>query len=477
MKEELIRIEHGVFRSDTGEYRFDISVSCGECIGVYVDEYLTSGTAYLDLFKGRLALTDGRAFCCGSKTGAAVIEHWIRQNTMLVDKSRFAGRELTMRDFVLALGRTTSYRQKNRSAARLKSLAATDMLRQLGLEHSWETRLADLSVLDYYRLSVFRAWFTGCRLLVLDRLTEALRRQDLAKLMDCVQLLLCHGTAVFLFDMDEAFMFQYASRIDVIRDRRTFFRLYPEEYGPRLFELLGWEGSRGVKRFEHTAMTEGAPVLSVRDLHFPALPPMTFDIRRGEIAFLRDENYNTGRRLHECFLGDRGWTSGFFRLNGRLYQPGDLGRVIGSEIGIQIERPDHPGGVLFDNMTALDNLCTSLIPKAGQHIIRKKIVSSILSEALRWFPKEMLLQPLSSWSYPERLRFSYYRWYLLNPRLLICFFPFAGQESTHHKMIIDLLVLCAQRGMAVWIISSGIDVICKKTDNEEFLRRLHYLNK
>lgn len=44
---------------------------------------------------------------------------------------------------------------------------------------------------------------------------------------------------------------------------------------------------------------------------------MTFDIRRGEIAFLRDENYNTGRRLHECFLGDRGWTSGFFRLNGR----------------------------------------------------------------------------------------------------------------------------------------------------------------
>ena len=28
---------------------------------------------------------------------------------------------------------------------------------------------------------------------------------------------------------------------------------------------------------------------------------MTFDIRRGEIAFLRDENYNTGRRLHECF--------------------------------------------------------------------------------------------------------------------------------------------------------------------------------
>lgn len=205
---------------------------------------------------------------------------------------------------------------------------------------------------------------------------------------------------------------------------------------------------------------------------------MTFDIRRGEIAFLRDENYNTGRRLPwNAFWAIAAGRAAFSGSTAALYQPGDLGRVIGSEIGIQIERPDRPGGVLFDNMTALDNLCTSLIPKAGQHIIRKKIVSNILSEALRWFPKEMLLQPLSSWSYPERLRFSYYRWYLLNPRLLICFFPFAGQESTHHKMIIDLLVLCAQRGMAVWIISSGIDAICEKTDNEEFLRRLHYLNK
>ncbi len=477
MKEELIRVDHGRFRSESGQYQFDIAISRGECIGVYVDEHLTSGTSYLDIFKGRTVLTDGRAFCCGQRTGATSLERWIRQNTIVLDKSRFAGKELTMRDFVLALVHSSPFRQRRRNIERLTSLASTDMLHQMGLDLPWNTRLTDLSMLDYYRLSVFRAWFNGCELLVLDRMTEILRLQDLHRLMDCVQLLLSHGTAVFLFDMDEAFMFRYASRIDVIRDRRTFFRLYPEEYGPRLFELLGWEGSSGFRRFEHTAMADGVPVLSVRDLRFPSLAPMTFDIRSGEIAFLRDENYNTGRRLHDCFLEDGGWTDGFFRLNGRLYEPGELGRVIGTEIGIQIERPDRPGGVLFDNMTALDNLCTSLIPKAGQHIVRKKIVSSILSEASRWFSKEMLLRPLSSWALPDRLRFSYYRWYLLNPRLLICFFPFAGQESTHHKMIIVLLVMCARRGMAVWIVSSGIDAICEKTDNEEFLRRLRYLNE
>ena len=44
-------------------------------------------------------------------------------------------------------------------------------------------------------------------------------------------------------------------------------------------------------------------------------------------------------------------------------------------------------------------------------------------------------------------------------------------------MIIDLFVLCARRGMAVWIIFSGIDAICEKTDNEEFLRRLRYIKE
>ena len=152
-------------------------------------------------------------------------------------------------------------------------------------------------------------------------------------------------------------------------------------------------------------------------------------------------------------------------------------KLIGTKIGIQIERPDRPGGVLFDNMTALDNLSSCLLAKAGQHIIRKRLTDSILDEASRWFSREDLLRPLNEWSLPQRLRFSYFKWYFVNPRLLICFFPFAGQESAHHEMIIDMLLMCARKGMAIWVISSGIDAICEKTENIEFLQRLHYIKE
>ena len=62
MREELIRVENGCFRREDELYRFEISISRGECIGVYVDDHFTSGTAYLDLFKGGTHLERGRAF-------------------------------------------------------------------------------------------------------------------------------------------------------------------------------------------------------------------------------------------------------------------------------------------------------------------------------------------------------------------------------------------------------------------------------
>ena len=66
MREELIRVENGCFRREDEFYRFEISI--------------TSGTAYLDLFKGGTHLERGRAFSCGRRVGPLELERWILQN-------------------------------------------------------------------------------------------------------------------------------------------------------------------------------------------------------------------------------------------------------------------------------------------------------------------------------------------------------------------------------------------------------------
>ena len=110
MREELIRVENGCFRREDEFYRFEISISRGECIGVYVDDHFTSGTAYLDLFKGGTHLERGRAFSCGRRVGPLELERWILQNARIVNWHRFHSQELTVRDFLLELQREQARR-------------------------------------------------------------------------------------------------------------------------------------------------------------------------------------------------------------------------------------------------------------------------------------------------------------------------------------------------------------------------------
>lgn len=476
MKEELIRVEYGRFQYEEREYRFEISVSRGECIGVYVDDHLTSGAAYLSIFKGASHIKGGKAFSKGRWVSYQALERQMTQKSIILDKHRFNSAELTVGDFLLALGKSDGRRQQTRLKQRLTSPEAMTLMTEMSLALPMERRLTELSILDYYRLSVFRSWLLESEFLILDRMTEILRQRDLEKLMVCVRLLQEQGTAVIVFDMDETFMHSCADRIDIIKAQETSYRLYPDEYGEKLYAVLGWKTYHSNMPQQSRQYDDGHVVLQVTDWVFPALQPLNFEIHSGEIAFLRDENYSTALRLHSCFLEGTGWISGTFRLNGIDRAPDELARLIGTEIGIQMERPDRPSGVLFDDLTALDNLSVCLLPKAGKHLVTKQLTASILSEASRWFSPEALQKPLKSWTLPERLRFSYYKWYLLNPKLLICFFPFAGQETAHHEMIIEMLTLCAKRGIAVWVISSGIDAICEKTENHEFLCRLRYIN-
>lgn len=475
MREELIRVDYGCFQNDEQTYQFDISISKGECIGIYVDDHLTSGTAYLDIFKGFSRMKRGKAFSCGKRVSSQVLARWIRQKSIIADKHRFQSRELTVGDFLIALGKSSAASQRNTTAQKLHSPEAADMAAQMEFSLPLDTSLAEVSLLDYYRLCVFRAWLWNCELLILDRLSEVLRQRDLEKLMHCVQLLQEHGTAIVLFDLEEAVMYRYTDRIDVVKDRKTCYRLYPEDYGEKLYMILGWT-CRNHSAEQHEAYCGDNVMLQVEHMEFPGIPPLDFQISSGEIAFLRDENYSTAVRLRSCFLGESRWQQGIFRLDGTALSHSETVKRLGTEIGLQLERPDRSQGALFEQLSALDNLSISLLPKASKRLATRRVMDSILDEAAVWFDREKLRQPLEQWSLPERLRFSYYKWYLLNPKLLVCFFPFTGQESAHHEMIIDMLVTCAKRGMAIWVISSGIDAICEKTQNQEFLRRLRYLN-
>ncbi len=561
MIEELIRIENGIFVNAGHEYHFDAMLSKGECVGIYVDNHRTSGTAFREFFSEKTRIESGKVFIYGKRTGYSEMHRWVRENTIVIDRNRFQAKELTALDYVCAFDKSAHRVRLHAEADRLFTKEAKETKEQMGILFDWDTPLTTLSMPDYYRLSAYKAWLSRAQIVVLDRITEILRQQDLKPFMDCIRLLMEHGTAVFLMDLDENFMFRFADRIDILKNRRLCYSLDPDEYGSRLYDILGWKPGRlsrgpssdeplsffmqpdpdsrfysdsslhsggtadrslekttgakitgtdlfnkntgtkitgtdlsgkntgakitgtnlsgkntGTDSFHAFTAPEKTPVLSVSNLTFSGIPPMDFSLDSGEIGLLQDENYRTGICIQNCFLGKKNWEYGTFLLDGRAVTCRELRKMVGTKIAVQIAMPDRAGGVLFDNLSALENLSTSLIPKAGKHILRKHMMDSILDEASEWFDKDDLLKPISTWSMPNRLRLSYFKWYLMNPRLLICLFPFLGQESIYHEMILDMLVLCAKRGIAVWVISSGIHSIHEKARSREFLERVRFLD-
>ena len=75
---------------------------------------------------------------------------------MIVDKYRFDSRELTVGDFVMALGKTVEREAQRAVEARLAGVEAAATYEQMGLELPMDLKLAEVSMLDFYRLCVFR---------------------------------------------------------------------------------------------------------------------------------------------------------------------------------------------------------------------------------------------------------------------------------------------------------------------------------
>ena len=93
--------------------------------------------------------------------------------------------------------------------------------------------------------------------------------------MRCVRLLLEQGAAVILLDLDDLFMRRYSDRIDVIKNRKTCYRLYPEEYGDQLFEILGWK-RRGGGAGQVQRQGGGRVVFEASGLELPGVRRWTF---------------------------------------------------------------------------------------------------------------------------------------------------------------------------------------------------------
>lgn len=484
MKEELIRIENG--RIGRGEHQLNIEmeVARGESIGIFFDN-LVNSDVFLEFFRGNLRLMQGKSYLFGERIPTEEMGKKIVESAMILEKQSKFSAELTAWDFLIALRSRTGRRDRKEQLKRFYSPEAEEIRRLLEIDFQWKDSLVSLTPLSFCRLFLFKVWFYHYEIIVLGHITEMLRENDINKLMEYTEYFLQRGMAFLLVDQENDFLFSHTSRIDIIKNGMTCYRLFPEQYGEetliRILKGKEWKNTdfrqeeEAGKRSEYPAVS--STVLEFDKVRISQIEELSFQIRKGEIGLLLDRNYQTAKEIQNIFLNGKHWEQGQIRVNGKSCRPGDLTSLLGKKIGIQLENPGKRGKTLYYNLTGLENLSNMLVPKTGRWLVKKKIERSIMREAETWFDTEKLKQKVSQWSVQDRLKLSYYKWYLVNPQILICFFPFSGTDFWMHQIVMDMLSVCAEKGMGILMISTDIEGICERINNADFINRIRYIDK
>lgn len=483
MKEELIRIENGKIRKGDHLLDIDVEISRGESIGIISDNLMNS-EAFLDFFRGNLRLEQGKAYFFGERTSIEEIGKRITESTMILERKNKFSPELTAWDFLVALRGGIGRNGKKEQLKRFYSPEAEEIRKNLEIDFQWRDSLVSLAPLSLCRLYLFKAWFYHYEIMVLGHITEVLRENDIHKLMEYVEYFLQRGMAFLLVDQESDFLFSHTCRIDILKNGITCYRLFPEQFDQEtLIRIM--RGKDYGKESDMDKITDkkeknasiSAPVLEFDKVVSDMTDELTFQIRKGEIGVLLDYNYQTALEIRKIFFNEKRWKRGQIRVNGIACSPAVLSSMLGKEIGIQLENPVKKGKTLYYNLSGLENLSSMLIPKMGSRIVRKKIEQNIMKEASEWFDEELLKQKISEWTPEDRLRLSYYKWYLVNPQILICFFPFSGTDFLKYRIIMNMLTMCAEKGMAILMISTDIEGICEKIQDANFINRIRYINK
>ena len=470
MKEELLRIENGLLPVKNKKIILDLEISRGECVGIFPDS-ISDSDMILNFFRGTMDLKIGKAFICEKPMDSSSI-HWeISNRVAVLERKTNYSPELTVEDYLFFLKGNLSFRERAEMKKRFQSQEALEMQELLCRDISWKERIRDLSPIDYGRVFLFQCWLYNVDIMVFSFLTEYLRSDDIEHFMGYSELLLQRGKAVYIQDQSHEFLFRYAGRIDILKKGLICYRLSVDEYEK---EKMYTASSGMWKSTAPVTIGSGRIILEMDQVSFHEQDEASFSlqVRSGEITVIRDNDYKTASRLVSTLTGGQRWKKGEIRIDGKNVTPGILKNYLGKKIGIQTSVTSRKESTLFKNLTGLENLSLVLASKAGKRLVRKKLEQNILQESSRWFSEEQMLKKTGEWSQKDYLILSYLKWYMLNPGILICFFPFNGLEYYLYDQVVEMMLMCLGKGMGILLLTGEAGGISSRCNNKEFLNRL-----
>ncbi|MCU0815180.1 MAG: sugar ABC transporter ATP-binding protein [Cypionkella sp.] len=413
-KSTLIKVLGGIHRPDEG--------------GVFLD-----GTPY---------------FHEAGKTGGQKVA-FIHQDLGLIEWMSVA------ENIALALGYVRRGRRIDWPATEAKADAA---LRLVEADFSSTARVASLTRTQKSLVAIARALAADCDFLVLDEPTASLPADEVERLFAALRPLREKGVGMIYVShrLDE--IFRIADRVAVLRDGqmvglRPIGHTTPEE----LVSLIVGRKAREIAR---PPVQEGPAILRVEGLATPAVGPVSFEIRRGELlglAGLRGAGHeDIGRALFGVTPH-----AGRIVLDGAAPDLRSAQRAMQSGIGLVAR--DRVAESVAPGLSIREN--AFLNPSATGRGLLSALPPRREEEAARALGRRVGLSPndptlaIEALSGGNQQKVVVGRWLDSGRRLLITEDPTAGVDVGAKAEIYHLLYQALASGMGVLVVSTDFEEI------------------
>lgn len=331
-------------------------------------------------------------------------------------------------------------------------------LKLVEAEFTATARVSSLTRTQKSLVAIARALASDCDYLVLDEPTASLPADEVERLFNALRPLQLRGVGMIYVShrLDE--IFRIADRVAVLRDglmvgMRPIAHTTPEE----LVSLIVGRKAREINR---PPVQDGPAILTVRGLATPAVGPVSFDIRKGELlglAGLRGAGHeDIGRALFGVLPH-----AGTVALNGSAPDLTSAQRAMASGIGLvardRVGESVAPGLSIREN-TFLNPSATlrrlfSMQSAKTEHRMAQTIARRV---GLSTQDTTLTIEALSG---GNQQKVVVGRWLDSNRQLLITEDPTAGVDVGAKAEIYHLLYQALASGMGVLVVSTDFEEI------------------
>ncbi|MFD8141510.1 multiple monosaccharide ABC transporter ATP-binding protein [Streptomyces sp. NPDC059708] len=350
-----------------------------------------------------------------------------------------------------------------------RTLAHTaDLLRQVGLDESPHTRVADLGVGKQQLVEIAKALAKKVKLLILDEPTAALNDEDSRKLLDLILGLKGRGISCVLISHKLNEIARVADAVTVLRDGRTVETLAIVPGGISEERIIrGMVGRDLEHRYPERSPQIGEVVFEIEDwsVRHPVdhrrmvVDGVSLNVRRGEIVGIAGL-MGAGRTELAMSVFGRSYgrfTGGRVRLDGREIRTRTVPEAIGHGIAYVTEDRKQLG--LDLNADIRRNISLSALGKVARRGWVDRHEEAGIAESFR---RTMNIKAPSVFAETGKLsggnqqKVVLSKWIFAEPEVLILDEPTRGIDIGAKAEIYTVIAQLAAQGKAVLVISSEL---------------------